>query len=116
MVKKKMIISGVCVLAAAAVVGGLVLGKGGTAQTLVSTELLQQMDLQNTVSLTGVVDTENGRKVYSTLSYLVESVNVEVGDTVEEGDVLAKLKTSDLELDIAQQQAAVDASNSQAVH
>lgn len=116
MVKKKMIISGVCVLAAAAVVGGLVLGKGGTAQTLVSTELLQQMDLQNTVSLTGVVDTENGRKVYSTLSYLVESVNVEVGDTVEEGDVLAKLKTSDLELDIAQQQAAVDASNSQAAH
>ena len=116
MVKKKMIISGVCVLAAAAVVGGLVLGKSGTAQTLVSTELLQQMDLQNTVSLTGVVDTENGRKVYSTLSYLVESVNVEVGDTVEEGDVLAKLKTSDLELDIAQQQAAVDASNSQAAH
>lgn len=116
MVKKKMIISGVCVLAAAAVVGGLVLGKRGTAQTLVSTELLQQMDLQNTVSLTGVVDTENGRKVYSTLSYLVESVNVEVGDTVEEGDVLAKLKTSDLELDIAQQQAAVDASNSQAAH
>lgn len=115
MVKKMMIISGVCVLAAA-VVGGLVLGKGGTAQTLVSTELLQQMDLQNTVSLTGVVDTENGRKVYSTLSYLVESVNVEVGDTVEEGDVLAKLKTSDLELDIAQQQAAVDASNSQAAH
>ena len=116
MVKKKMIISGVCVLAAAAVVGGLVLGKSGTAQTLVSTELLQQMDLQNTVSLTGVVDTENGRKVYSTLSYLVESVNVEVGDTVEEGDVLAKLKTSDLELDIAQQRAAVDASNSQAAH
>ena len=116
MVKKKMIISGVCVLAAAAVVGGLVLGQGGTAPTLVSTELLQQMDLQNTVSLTGVVDTENGRKVYSTLSYLVESVNVEVGDTVEEGDVLAKLKTSDLELDIAQQQAAVDASNSQAAH
>ena len=81
-----------------------------------STETLQQMDLQNTVSLSGVVESQSGRKVYSTLSYLVEQVNVQVGDVVQQGDVLAQLKTDDLQMDIAQQQAAVNASKNQSAH
>ena len=110
MSKKKKIIGGICVVVAAAVVGVSVLNsKNNAALMPVSTETLQRMNLQNTVSLTGTVESETGRKVYSTLSYPVESVNVAVGDVVQEGDVLAKLKTSDLELDIAQQQAAVNA-------
>ena len=102
---------------AVAVVGGyLLLNQNSGAAVMVSTETLQQMDLQNTVSLTGVVESETDRKVYSTLSYLVESVNVQVGDVVQAGDVLAQLDTEQLEMDIAQQQAAVDASNSQSAH
>lgn len=117
MSKKKKIIGGICVVVAAAVVGVSVLNsKNNAALMPVSTETLQRMNLQNTVSLTGTVESETGRKVYSTLSYPVESVNVAVGDVVQEGDVLAKLKTSDLELDIAQQQAAVNASKNQAAH
>lgn len=114
---KKKIIGGVCAALAVVVVGGYVItSQKGAAQMVVSTETLQQMDLKNTISLTGTVETQTGRKVYSTLTYPVESVNVEVGDVVQEGDVLAKLKTDDLELDIAQQQAAVTASNNQAAH
>lgn len=114
---KKKIIGGVCAALAVVVVGGYVItSQKGAAQMIVSTETLQQMDLKNTISLTGTVETQTGRKVYSTLTYPVESVNVEVGDVVQEGDVLAKLKTDDLELDIAQQQAAVTASNNQAAH
>lgn len=114
---KKKIIGGVCAALAVVVVGGYVItSQKGAAQMIVSTETLQQMDLKNTISLTGTVETQTGRKVYSTLTYPVESVNVEVGDIVQEGDVLAKLKTDDLELDIAQQQAAVTASNNQAAH
>lgn len=114
---KKKIIGGVCAALAVVVVGGYVItSQKGAAQMIVSTETLQQMDLKNTISLTGTVETQTGRKVYSTLTYPVESVNVEVGDVVQKGDVLAKLKTNDLELDIAQQQAAVTASNNQAAH
>lgn len=114
---KKKIIGGVCAALAVVVVGGYVItSQKGAAQMIVSTETLQQMDLKNTISLTGTVETQTGRKVYSTLTYPVESVDVEVGDVVQEGDVLAKLKTDDLELDIAQQQAAVTASNNQAAH
>ncbi len=114
---KKKIIGGVCAALAVVVVGGYVItSQKGAAQMIVSTETLQQMDLKNTISLTGTVETQTGRKVYSTLTYPVESVNVEVGDVVQEGDMLAKLKTDDLELDIAQQQAAVTASNNQAAH
>lgn len=117
MSKKKKIIGVVCGVVAVAVVGGyLLLNQNSGAAVMVSTETLQQMDLQNTVSLTGVVESETDRKVYSTLSYLVESVNVQVGDVVQAGDVLAQLDTEQLEMDIAQQQAAVDASNSQSAH
>lgn len=117
MSKKKKIIGVVCGVVAIAVVGGyLLLNQNSGAAVMVSTETLQQMDLQNTVSLTGVVESETDRKVYSTLSYLVESVNVQVGDVVQAGDVLAQLDTEQLEMDIAQQQAAVDASNSQSAH
>ena len=117
MSKKKKIIGVVCGVVAVAVVGGyLLLNQNSGAAVMVSTETLQQMDLQNTVSLTGVVESETDRKVYSTLSYLVESVNVQVGYVVQAGDVLAQLDTEQLEMDIAQQQAAVDASNSQSAH
>lgn len=117
MSKKKKIIGVVCGVVAVAVVGGyLLLNQNSGAAVMVSTETLQQMDLQNTVSLTGVVESETDRRVYSTLSYLVESVNVQVGDVVQAGDVLAQLDTEQLEMDIAQQQAAVDASNSQSAH
>ena len=94
MTKKKKILSITCGVLAVVVVGSyFALNRNNTVQAMVSTETLQQMDLQNTVSLSGVVESQSGRKVYSTLSYLVEQVNVQVGDVVQQGDVLAQLKT-----------------------
>lgn len=117
MTKKKKILSITCgVLAVVVVVSYFALNRNNAVQAMVSTETLQQMDLQNTVSLSGVVESQSGRKVYSTLSYLVEQVNVQVGDVVQQGDVLAQLKTDDLQMDIAQQQAAVNASKNQSAH
>ena len=113
----KKILSITCGVLAVVVVGSyFALNRNNTVQAMVSTETLQQMDLQNTVSLSGVVESQSGRKVYSTLSYLVEQVNVQVGDVVQQGDVLAQLKTDDLQMDIAQQQAAVNASKNQSAH
>lgn len=117
MTKKKKILSITCGVLAVVVVGSyFTLNRNNAVQAMVSTETLQQMDLQNTVSLSGVVESQSGRKVYSTLSYLVEQVNVQVGDVVQQGDVLAQLKTDDLQMDIAQQQAAVNASKNQSAH
>lgn len=117
MTKKKKILSITCGVLAVVVVGSyFALNRNNAVQAMVSTETLQQMDLQNTVSLSGVVESQSGRKVYSTLSYLVEQVNVQVGDVVQQGDVLAQLKTDDLQIDIAQQQAAVNASKNQSAH
>lgn len=117
MTKKKKILSITCGVLAVVVVGSyFALNRNNAVQAMVSTETLQQMDLQNTVSLSGVVESQSGRKVYSTLSYLVEQVNVQVGDVVQQGDVLAQLKTDDLQMDIAQQQAAMNASKNQSAH
>ncbi len=117
MTKKKKLLSITCGVLAVVVVGSyFALNRNNAVQAMVSTETLQQMDLQNTVSLSGVVESQSGRKVYSTLSYLVEQVNVQVGDVVQQGDVLAQLKTDDLQMDIAQQQAAVNASKNQSAH
>lgn len=117
MTKKKKILSITCGVLAVVVVGSyFALNRNNAVQAMVSTETLQQMDLQNTVSLSGVVESQSGRKVYSTLSYLVEQVNVQVGDVVQQGDVLAQLKTDDLQMDIAQQQAVVNASKNQSAH
>ena len=117
MTKKKKILSITCGVLAVVVVGSyFALNRNNAVQAMVSTETLQKMDLQNTVSLSGVVESQSGRKVYSTLSYLVEQVNVQVGDVVQQGDVLAQLKTDDLQMDIAQQQAAVNASKNQSAH
>ena len=115
MLKKKVVIPAVCVLAAGAVIWSNFSAKSAAAAgVLVSTTTLETMQLQNTISLTGTVESEDGRKVYSTLNYPVEQVNVEVGDQVQAGDVLCQLKSDDLQLDLAQQQASYTASQQQA--
>lgn len=89
--KKRWLVLAVVVLAAA---GGLLLRKkGGNTQTVLAsdTQVLSYTDLESSVSATGTVESSDTTKVYSTLAYQVKSVLVEVGDTVQEGDLLAEL-------------------------
>ena len=96
MTKKKKILSITCGVLAVVVVGSyFALNRNNAVQAMVSTETLQQMDLQNTVSLSGVVESQSGRKVYSTLSYLVEQVNVQVGDVVQQGGTAENRRFAD---------------------
>ena len=53
----------------------------------------------------GVVESSRSRNVYSMIGSRIEAVNVEVGDFVTEGQVLATLETEDLVLTIAQHRA-----------
>ena len=62
----------------------------------------------NSITVSGVVESTESRNVYTTLGFMIDRVHVEVGDTVTEGQVLAVLDTSDLELTIAQQRSTLD--------
>ena len=62
----------------------------------------------SSITVSGVVESDESRNVYTTLGFMIDSVYVEVGDIVREGQVLATMDTADLVLSIAQQRAALD--------
>lgn len=69
---------------------------------------LNRQNLQEIISAKGIVESVNNKNVYTVLEYPIESVNVEVGDAVQEGEVLCALDTNDLELSIEQMTAELD--------
>ena len=66
--------------------------------------VLARTDLVNSISVSGTIESSNSQNVFSTLNYLVDEIHVTLGDEVAAEDLLAKLDTAALELDIAQQQ------------
>lgn len=75
---------------------------------IINTYTLETTDLRSTVDVTGMVESNDAEDVYNTLPYAVDKVFVEVGDVVQQGDVLCKLDTAELELSIAQSVAALE--------
>ena len=87
-------------------------GKSGKAATLALTDtmVLSREDLENTISATGTVESASSMMVYSTVAYTVQEVPVEVGDYVEEGQLLAKLDDQNIQDQIASQEASLSVS------
>lgn len=81
--------------------------KAENAPKAVSCTVLGKTTLNDTVSVTGTIHSEDPCSVYSTLSYPVKKVSVSAGDTVKKGDVLASLDSSSLDQDIRQQEYTV---------
>lgn len=96
------------VIAAAAVVIFMMIRSGGKGVGGVPTMTLEPMTLANTVNLTGTIESDESMNVYSTSMELVKEINVEVGDRVEAGDILAQLDTQELELTVAKTRASVN--------
>lgn len=117
MIKKKLIIGAVALVSAVAVAGNFFV-KGSKAPVGMPVEIttLAPMELSNTVSLTGIVESVDGRKVYSSLTYPIDKVNVKIGDTVKTGDILCSLESDSIQLDIAQQQATIASSKELSAH
>lgn len=68
-----------------------------------STITLAKTDIQNTLSISGHVDSTNTINIYTSLnSYPVEEIFVEVGNKVKEGELLAQIDTTNLEYEIKQ--------------
>jgi len=61
------------------------------------------------ITVSGVVESVTSRNVYTTLGFMVDSVEVSVGDRVTQGQTLGTLDIRDLELMIAQQEALLQA-------
>ena len=112
--KKRWLVLAVVVLVAAG--GFLLRKKGGNTQTVLAsdTQVLSYTDLESSVSATGTVESSDTTKVYSTLAYQVKSVLVEVGDTVQEGDLLAELDAEPIENQIATQQTSMEVASGSA--
>ncbi|MGI5884498.1 MAG: efflux RND transporter periplasmic adaptor subunit [Candidatus Spyradocola sp.] len=68
----------------------------------VSYSALERMDLENTLSVSGNIQSADVKKVYqeATGAGKALAVNVEVGDSVQEGDVLCVFDSADLEEDL----------------
>ena len=64
----------------------------------VRTVTLQKGTLEDSISATGTVQSSDVSNVTTDLKYTVKTVDVQVGDSVEAGDVICTLDTSDLEI------------------
>lgn len=76
------------------------------------TVAIQAADVAQTdISASGALALIDERSVALAVSGVVEEVNVAVGDSVQAGDMLMRLETSDLERSLAQAQLAVESAN-----
>ncbi|QNK40159.1 efflux RND transporter periplasmic adaptor subunit [Caproicibacter fermentans] len=82
--------------------------KSKNIHTNITTTKLSKTNLQDTVAVSGTVHSNDSHNVYTTLTYPVKTVSVDVGDSVKKGDVLAVLDTATLEKDVEQQQYTTD--------
>ncbi len=108
--KKNTIITIASVLVIAAFAGLIaknVLGK--PRATSVNTDILQKGELIDSISVKGVIESTNSKNVYTTLNYKIKNVNFEEGDTVKAGEVLCELDVADLERQIKQRRAEIEA-------
>jgi macrolide-specific efflux system membrane fusion protein len=74
----------------------------------VLTEVIERRDVTTTVAASGVVEAADQRSVSFRQAGEVASIEVNVGDVVSEGDVLATLDPRDLEAALAQARSALE--------
>lgn len=106
-IKGKRLLTAGIVLAvlAALLLPGLLRGKTpGAVLDLSDTTVLSRRDLEKKIAATGLVESAESTKVYSTQGYPVKTVLVEEGDRVKAGDLLAELDPSALQNQITQQE------------
>lgn len=95
-----------CLLAAAILMTGCTSGAASTADPIP----LEKGSIRASIASNGRIESDNSMKIYSSLGAEVEEIYVEVGDKVSAGDVLCRLDSSDINDDIVQQQAVIEAS------
>ena len=106
--KKLLLIAALALLIlAAALLPRFVYNVRENALTFDDTTVLAYGDFVSSIPASGTVESADSTFVYSTLPYTVQAVHVEVGDTVEEGQLLAELDAESIQNQIRSQQAAL---------
>lgn len=82
-----------------------------SGMTMAQTQNLERKDMENRFSVSGIVESTTFKQVSANLVYNIDEVNVEVGDRVKSGDILAVLNSDDLQRQIVEQQANLDNAN-----
>lgn len=72
---------------------------------------IEKQNLTNAISVAGTVESDNLVKITSTLNARVESLNVDIGDYVNEGDVLCVFDSSDIQKEYDDLKASIDRSD-----
>jgi HlyD family secretion protein len=109
MKKRTWIIIGIVVILVFAVIGAVSNRSRASVQSAASSGQIAQVTrttLSSVVESSGSVAAENNAALTFGTSGTVASVNVEVGGLVKKGDVLAKLDTAQLELQVARAEQA----------
>ncbi|MCC8073030.1 MAG: efflux RND transporter periplasmic adaptor subunit, partial [Clostridiales bacterium] len=117
--KHKVLTAIICILLVAAIVIASVFAfksdnSSTTSYSFIRTTTLSKGDLENSISATGTVESAETSSVTTSLSYTIKTVNVAVGDVVEEGDVICTLDTSELEEQIEREEENIESAVSSA--
>ena len=114
--RHKVLAAFLILLLAAAAAGILIWQKKNHTQlpeqrNLTETAVIEKMDLSNSIGVTGTLATAEGKTGTTTLENIkVTEVYVEVGDEVQEGDIICTFDSSDIE------EALADAKSNYAVN
>ncbi|MCD7725558.1 MAG: HlyD family efflux transporter periplasmic adaptor subunit [Clostridiales bacterium] len=115
--RRKWCVIGV-ILVAALAVGASFVSRARKAQAMLSmaptqeTAEVERRSLMETVSATGTVTSAQSKSVSVALSGVeILEMNVKVGDSVEAGDIICVLDSSDLEEDLADAQTTLNATS-----
>ena len=101
---KKVVIIAIVVLIIIAIVAVPRLMGNKNAASLVNVPYttLGKATLTESVNVTGTIESGHSENVYTTLNYPIKQVLVKVGDQVKAGQILARLDTANLALDLEQ--------------
>lgn len=105
--RHKALTAAAVVLIFAAGTAGIAIGKTGEKKqaesgNMITTARIERRDLTNSVSVTGTIETAEGKTGSTTLQNIrVEEVFVKVGDEVQEGDVICTFDSGDIEKALA---------------
>lgn len=108
--KKKLIIIGISVAACIIMVGAFkIIGGGVTAETMA----VNKGEIKQYVEDTAVVECKDKQTVYIEGAGKINGINLDAGDTVKKGDLLLTIDDADLQMQLKEANAKVDAARAQ---
>lgn len=110
--RRRWLIGGTAVvLAVTSLVAFAMLQPTVTTVSAADTTVLAPTSIQDSIAATGTVASARAYKVYSTLTYAVDRIDVSVGQVVEKGDSLGRLSTTAVDKQISSKLAAIEQSS-----